>query len=260
MPLRRIFPFARPEPERAFIDVIHGGETYRVALRRSASARRFTLRVRAGPRDVVLTVPARARWGEVRSFAERHAAWVDLKLRQLPRSTPFEPGVLIPLRGEPHLVALSPLPRGKGPVMRAPPSPEGGPARLFVGGEPAFAARRLRDFLTKEARRDLESAVARHAARLGVTPRRISIRDTATRWGSCSAAGALNFSWRLILAPPPVLDYLAAHEVAHLVHMNHSKAFWNVVAGLDPAYEEAEAWLRREGRGLLRFGVAEGAG
>ena len=118
----------------------------------------------------------------------------------------------------------------------------------------------MQDFLIREARRDLEAAVGRHAARLGVKVRRITLRDTSSRWGSCSASGALNFSWRLVLAPPFVLDYLAAHEVAHLIHMNHSDAFWAVVTRLSTDVDPAEAWLKTHGSGLLRFGAVSGGG
>ena len=100
---------------------------------------------------------------------------------------------------------------------------------------------------------DLEAAVQRHAATIDVKPRRLSIRDTTSRWGSCSAAGAMSFSWRLILAPPLVLDYLAAHEVAHLVHLDHSAKFWALTRRLAPETDQAEAWLRAHGAQLHRF-------
>jgi predicted metal-dependent hydrolase len=114
--------------------------------------------------------------------------------------------------------------------------------------------RRVRDFLEREAKRDLQAAVARHTAALGIPARRITVRDTRSRWGSCSAKGYLNFSWRLILAPPFVLDYLAAHEVAHLKEMNHSPRFWREVHALCPRTEEAERWLKRHGTDLHRYG------
>ena len=100
-------------------------------------------------------------------------------------------------------------------------------------------------------------AVARHAAALGLAPKRMTLRDTTSRWGSCSSTGALNFSWRLVMAPPHVLDYLAAHEVAHLRHMNHSAAYWTTVAGLYPEVGAAEAWLKAHGARLLRYGSGD---
>jgi predicted metal-dependent hydrolase len=112
----------------------------------------------------------------------------------------------------------------------------------------------VREFLQREARRDLGEAVARHTANLGIPARRITIRDTRTRWGSCSSRGFLNFSWRLVLAPPHVLDYLAAHEVGHLKEMNHSNRFWRIVRDLCPRTDEAEAWLKRHGTELHRYG------
>jgi hypothetical protein len=109
----------------------------------------------------------------------------------------------------------------------------------------------------REAKRDLTLAVDRHTKAIGTTARRIGLRDTTSRWGSCSSTGALNFSWRLIMAPSFVLDYLAAHEVAHLVQMNHSAEFWALAQRLAPELERAEAWLKLHGTGLMRFGAGE---
>jgi predicted metal-dependent hydrolase len=253
--LRLLQRDASRAPEITFIDVSHAAETYRVHLRRTAAARRFTLRVRTAGGDVVLTMPARSSLNEAKSFAARHAAWIGTKLRRLPENTRFEAGQSVPLRGVPHRIAHRPGLRGI-VAIEAPNRKEiAAEPLLWVSGDPAFAPRRLRDFLIKEAKRDLENAVALHASRLGVKVRRITIRDTISRWGSCSASGALNFSWRLIMAPHFVLDYLAAHEVAHLAHMNHSDAFWRVVGRLSPDVEAAEAWLKANGSGLLRFGA-----
>lgn len=254
---RRDPPAAR---EAEFIDVAHGGENYRVRIRRTAAAKRFTLRVRTANEDVVLTIPVRARFSDAKSFATRHVAWIGARMRRLPEKVAFAPGDRVPLRGVPHQIRLAPRQsREAGAVSVAPPELEGEPI-LWVSGEAAFTPRRVQDFLLREARRDLAAAVARHAARLGVKVRRITLRDTSSRWGSCSASGGLNFSWRLILAPHFVLDYLAAHEVAHLVHMNHSDAFWSVVGRLSPDVEAAEAWLKAHGPGLLRFGGGKRGG
>lgn len=236
----------------AFFDVAHAGETHRVQIKRIASARRFTLRVRAATRDVVLTMPPRGSLVRAKLFVERHAAWIGARLARLPVPTPFGPGAAIPLRGVPHEICHRPDDRGTVWVET-----DGEPAalpRICVAGAAPFVARRVQDYLIRQARRELEAAVTRHAAALGVKPSRLSLRDTASRWGSCSSSGALSFSWRLIMAPPFVLDYLAAHEVAHLKHMNHSDAFWNTVAALYPDYPRAEAWLKAQGVGLMRFG------
>ena len=133
-------------------------------------------------------------------------------------------------------------------------------ACICVAGEPPHLDRRIGDFLKREARRDLEAAASRYAARLGVAIKRVSIRDQSSRWGSCSNTGVLSFSWRLILAPSFVLDYLAAHEVAHLKELNHSPRFWRLVASLDPDFERAKAWLDAHGTDLHRYGLPEAEG
>ena len=127
---------------------------------------------------------------------------------------------------------------------------------LRVSGRAEHAPRRLRDWLGEEARRDLDARVLVHTRALGVKAKRIAIRDQATRWGSCSTTGVLSFSWRLILAPPFVLDYLAAHEVAHLVEMNHSRRFWRLVERLCPGMMRAKAWLDAHGTDLHRYGTS----
>jgi predicted metal-dependent hydrolase len=110
------------------------------------------------------------------------------------------------------------------------------------------------DWMKRQAHLDLKARVDVHANRLGLTPARIVVRDQTTRWGSCSTSGALSFSWRLVLAPPFVLDYLAAHEVAHLGHMNHGPRFWSLVERTMPRHEEARTWLHKHGASLHRYG------
>ena len=249
----RLFEFRPLAPGLSEIEVAHDGEIYRVALKRLTTSRRFTLRVRAATRDVLLTMPARSSLKSARDFAERHAAWIGARLARLPQPVAFAAAAVTPLRGVDHTIVHRPGERGVVWTETGPAGPI-----ICVTGEKPFIARRVADFLKREARKDLEAAVARHSRRLGVAPRRIALRDTASRWGSCSSTGSLNFSWRLILAPPEILDYLAAHEVAHIVHMNHSPMFWKVTRRLFPDTERAEAWLRVNGADLHRFG-AEGA-
>jgi predicted metal-dependent hydrolase len=128
-----------------------------------------------------------------------------------------------------------------------------------VAGAEPHVPRRVRDYLKREAKADLEIASKRAAGVLGVSLKRVSIRDQSSRWGSCSTTGVLSYSWRLILAPPFVLDYLAAHEVAHLVEMNHSRAFWRVVARICPDMDRAKTWLDAHGTALHRFGMQDKA-
>lgn len=235
------------------LEVSHAGEIYRINVRRIASARRFTLRVRAATQDVVLTMPSRGSLNEAASFANRHAGWIGAKLRQLPEKIPLKPGELVPLRGTVHLIAHCPA-RRRGVWLEDIASCEGGTPLLCVNAEAPFVPRRVRDFLVREALRDIRAAVESHCKKIGAAPGRITLRDTTSRWGSCSSSGSLSFSWRLILAPHFVLDYLAAHESAHLLHMNHSAAFWSTVARLTADTARAEAWLKANGSGLLRFG------
>ncbi|WP_026606839.1 M48 family metallopeptidase [Methylocapsa acidiphila] len=245
--------------EIAYFDISHAGETYRIKLKRVAAARRFTLRVRAGTHEVVLTMPTRGSLAEAKSFAGRNAAWIGARLRRLPAKIGLLPGDCVPLRGVLHQIAHRAVGRGTIWIEPAPRGAEdagqGGALPLIcVNAEASFIPRRVQDYLIREARRDLEGAVARHSKAIGVAPRKMTLRDTASRWGSCSSTGALSFSWRLIMAPQFVLDYLAAHEVAHLKYMNHSAAFWAAVESLSSEVEAAEAWLKANGASLLRFG------
>ena len=246
--LQRLSPSPPAPRGPETFEIVHAGRTHRVQIKRVGNARRLILRVRAATRDVVLTMPPRSSLPRARLFVERHAEWIGRRLDGLPAPTPFGPGAVMPLRGVPHEIRHRPGERGVVWLE------DGATPRLCVGGDAPFVERRLRDYLKAQARADLAAAAARHAAALGVSVRRITLRDTTSRWGSCSSSRSLSFSWRLVMAPPHVLDYLAAHEVAHLAHMNHSDAFWATVARLVPDYERAEAWLKANGLGLMRFG------
>lgn len=239
----------KPDPER--IEVPHAGVLYPVQVKRRASARRMTLRVSQASGEITLTLPERADFAAGRLFAENHGGWIAARVAKRPEGIPFEPGQMIPVRGTPHRIVHWSKARG---VTRATQDQDGAPI-LAVAGEGAHVPRRIKDFLRRAALDDLEAAVARHTAALGIPARKITIRDTTSRWGSCSSKGHLNFSWRLILAPPLVLDYLAAHEVAHLKEMNHSHRFWALTHKLCPRTEEAEAWLKRHGAGLHAYGA-----
>lgn len=237
----------------SLITLEHAGETIVVALRRAATARRFTLRVRFAARDAVLTMPNRASLRDARAFAESHAAWIAARLDRLPATIPFSHGSIVPLRGVDH--ALIHMPEKRGAVWtEAREDVETGAAICFAG-QAEHAHRRVQDYLKREARRDLEGAVARHTAALGLPPRGVGLRDPVSRWGSCSSSGSLNFSWRLIMAPSFVLDYLAAHEVAHLVHLDHSPRFWALAQRLCPNTDRAEAWLAAQGPHLHKYGA-----
>jgi predicted metal-dependent hydrolase len=246
----RFFHGQKPDREPDHLMIAGDGEPYRIELKRNASARRYTLRVRETSRDVVLTMPPRGSLKQAKRFAEKNTGWIEARLNRLPRPVPFTDGAAIPLRGEPHRIVHRAGARGTVWIE----TDERG-ALICVAGKREHIARRLRDFLKAEAKRDLTAASRKYAALLGVTIRSVAVRDTASRWGSCSYQGALSYSWRLILAPPFVLDYLAAHELAHRLELNHSKHYWKIVDGVFPERKRAESWLRLNGAQLHRYGA-----
>lgn len=246
----RAMLYRRPTEPQA-IEVACEGSIYLVRVRRHRQARRYTLRIDATTREVVLTLPPRGSLKEAKAFADKHAAWIGARLGRLPEPAPFAHGSMVLLRGVPHRIVHRKGARGT--VWTETDSR--GDRLLCVAGDAPHIARRIGDYLKREARKDLEAASRRYAERLGVTIKRISIRDQSSRWGSCSSAGVLSYSWRLILAPPYVLDYLAAHEVAHLQEMNHSPRFWRLVEKLVPNMRRAKAWLDVHGTDLHRYGA-----
>ena len=249
--LFRALLYRRPS-EPSAIEVMFDHAIYPVRLRRHRQARRYTLRIDATTRDVVLTMPPRGNVNEARDFAQRHGGWIAARLERLPAAAPFAHGVEVPLRGLPHRIVHR---RGARGTVWTEADADG--ARLLcAAGEAPHIDRRIGDFLRREARRDLEAACRRYAAMLGVVVKRVTVRDQSSRWGSCSTNGVLSFSWRLILAPDFVLDYLAAHEVAHLVELNHSQRFWRLVKRLYPDFARAKAWLDLHGTDLHRYGLA----
>ncbi|PTV96031.1 hypothetical protein C8J27_103363 [Rhodobacter aestuarii] len=217
-----------------------------VAVRRSTRARRFSLRVSRIDGAVTLTMPLRARMSEAVAFAQGQSAWLRGALEKLPSVRRPGFGETLPFEGRDLRIEEARL--------RA-PKVEGD--RLLVpGGEERLGAR-LETFLKHCARMRLQEATERHAKVLGRPFKRITLRDTRSRWGSCAADGSLSYSWRLIMAPPEVLDYVAAHEVAHLAEMNHSPAFWAVVARLMPDYAPHRAWLKAHGGALQAIRLRE---
>jgi predicted metal-dependent hydrolase len=249
MSLRALL-YRRPAEPKS-IQVVHDKNIYLVRVRRHRQARRYTLRIQAATREVVLTMPPRGCLREAKEFVQKHCGWIASRLDHLPKAEAFTHGTIVPLRGQPHRVVHRKGMRGTVWIETA----EDGERKLCVAGEEPHIDRRVADFLKREARRDLETASRQFAERLGITFTRVSVRDPSSRWGSCSTSGVLSYSWRLILAPPYVLDYLAAHEVAHIVEMNHSARFWRVVDRLCPHVRRAKAWLDANGTELHRYGL-----
>ena len=215
-----------------------------ITLRRSARSRRFSLRVSQLDGRVTLSMPQRAREAEAMDFARAHESWLRAALARRPAQTLVTLGDQIPVEG--RLLTLTPAP-GRRPKVDG--------ESLLLPGDPAQAATRTAAWLKTLARDRLAAASDHYAAQIGRKVTRITLRDTRSRWGSCAHDGALMYSWRLIMAPPAVLTYVAAHEVAHMVEMNHSDAFWAVVTRLYPGWQAQRHWLQLNGKHLhaLRF-------
>ena len=240
----RSLPKAAPEPEQLAIP--HAGEILPVTFVRSPRARRASLRVDPARRRVVLTAPPRMARVTAVDFAHAQAGWIAARLQRLPARHPFVDGADVPLFGAPHRIRHRSGLRGT--VWR-----EG--AEIHVAGKPEYLSRRLKDWLTAEVRARLVPMVEAKAARVERSVKRITVRDTRSRWGSCGPDGSMSFSWRLVFAPPEVLDYLVAHETAHLVHMNHGPRFWALARTLcDGPIEAPQAWLKKHAEMLLQYG------
>lgn len=217
-----------------------------VELRRSARARRLSLRVSQLDGRVTLTLPRRLPQCEAIAFAEDRAGWIRNHLGRIGDSVVPAFGTTIPIEGQP--VTLLPVPdlgRARGPRREG--------ATLLLPDAPDRVGRHALGYLKTLARDRLSAACDRHSAALGRPFGKLTLRDTRSRWGSCSARGDLMFSWRLIMAPAEVLDYVAAHEVAHLAEHNHSAAFWSVCARLCPGHTAHRRWLRNDGPALHRY-------
>lgn len=220
------------------------GGPARVEWRRSARARRVSLRIDPRGGAVVVTLPPRAARHAGVALLMNHADWVSARLAALPGPVLFTDGAVVPLHGRDHRIRHAPGTHGVQAI--------GG--EILVGGNGEFLARRVGDFLRAEARRRFSELVGQKAMAAEVTPHRVAVKDTKSRWGSCAANRNLGFSWRLVMAPAHVQDYVAAHEVAHLRHMNHGPRFWALVAELTPHTDAAVVWLRNNGPRLLRIG------
>ena len=223
-----------------------GDPSVAITLRKSRASRRFSLRVSRLDGRVTLSMPVRAAEAEAMAFAVGQADWIR---RALARATPILTvgvGSVFPFEGRMLTVAAAQVrvPRVEGDVILVP----AGDGR---------AAGRVAAFLKLAARQRLQGACERYAGQVVRPFRKITLRDTRSRWGSCAADGSLMFSWRLIMAPAEVLDYVAAHEVAHLVEMNHAPEFWAVVPGLMPDYARHRRWIRTHGAGLHGYSFSD---
>jgi predicted metal-dependent hydrolase len=216
-----------------------------LSVRRHPRARRASLRLSADGEEVIVIIPARSRLEDGVAIARRHADWIRSRLESVPARVPFAQDAAIPVHGRTRVVRHA-------ATERAGVREHG--EMLAVGGAAENVARQIETWLRGEARRVVTALAHAKAGQLGRPICRISVRDARSRWGSCSSTGALSFSWRLILAPPAVLDYVVAHEVAHLAERGHGPEFWRTVARLTAHMDAGRLWLRRHGRELFRYG------
>lgn len=216
-----------------------------LTVRENARATRITLRIEPGGKALRLTIPYGLHHREVDDFLNRHHGWLMTRLARYGAADVLRPGGSIPIRGVTHRIEHTGNLRGLTEAVII----DGAPV-LKVSGLMEHLPRRIGDWLRKEARKDLEFLVARHAGAIRKPVKSVSLKDTRSRWGSCSWEGNLSFSWRIVMAPPLVIDYLAAHEVAHLQEMNHGPKFWALCGKLCPDSDEARAWLKKHGSQL----------
>lgn len=216
-----------------------------VIIRHAVNAKRISLKLDATIRQGVLVLPPNISEKEGLEFARKNKEWLNEQIARLPPVVPFHDGVSIPFRGKQLIVKHGGSTRG---LVKF----EGD--RLIVFGRQEHFRRRLTDWLKNQARCEIGRLVTKKSLKIGCKAGRVSIRDQKGRWGSCASNGNLAFSWRLIMAPRFVLDYVVAHEVAHLVEYNHSSAFWHVVRSLTNHTDRGRIWLKHEGIQLHRYG------
>jgi predicted metal-dependent hydrolase len=254
-PLHRVVPplhvVGMPFPESEYVKLppprgaLAPTEVIPVRWRPSPRARRISLIVCPSAGAVVVTLPPQSGRRAGLALIREHEDWIRERLAALSPAVEFAPGVSLLLGGEAHVIRHDPRARG-GAFLDG--------KVIVVTGAREFLRRRVTDFLRGEARRRIGRLAGPHAAALGVKPRTIRVKDTRSRWGSCAPDGTLSFSWRLVMAPEWVTDYVVAHEVAHLRELNHSSRFWTLVDGRTRLRDSAVEWLRVEGPALLRVG------
>lgn len=211
---------------------------------RSMRAKRMSLRIDAKLRLPVLTVPRFASVTGAAAFAQANRQWIENRLAQLAVSRPFADGDVISLFGQKVTICHAPEQRG-GVVWQG--------DKLLVSGGAEFLSRRVKDFIYEEAERRLLRLSREKAALIDCKVNRVCIKDTKSRWGSCSSLDNINYNWRIALAPPEAIDYLVAHEVAHLLHRDHSAEFWQCVDKLSANAAAGKNWLRQKGRSLYIY-------
>ncbi len=236
---------ASPKP---LPDILHelDGLSIRISLKRHAAAKRMVLRLAREGGSFVLTLPPRQSLGTANAFVSTSANWMRKALARQQAPLEITEGAAITVRGETLVISTS----GK---LRGLVVCDAENKQLHVPGTEAHVKRRLLDWMKQQAEADLLEASTRYALAMQTQFKRLTIRDQKSRWGSCSSDKCLSYSWRLVMAPPMVLDYVAAHEVAHLLEMNHGPRFWRLVLTHCKQARLAKTWLKAHGQSLHRF-------
>lgn len=237
------------EPGQTEIETIDGRRVP-VKLIVNPRARHISVRIDPTRRQAIATAPSKRHLKHAAQFASERAGWIAQELSRLPRGVSLAPGSFVPLRGVEHELVYK---HGRKPAWI---EQDLLPRLVVQAPDVALFEGRVLRYLKDQARQDLIDRVATHSITLGVKPERIQVKELRSRWGSCSVDGVLSFSWRVVMAPPFVLDYLAAHEVAHLREMNHSRRFWALVNKCLPNYEAGRDWLHEHGCKLHAVGMA----
>lgn len=224
---------------------IHGTEVI-LTLRRNVRCRRMILRLTSDGAGIVLTLPPRASEASAHRFVESSKDWIAKTMSARAPMVRFADSQMVLFQGTPYRVRATGGSRGTITIADQ---------EIIVPGQATHVPRRLKDWMKVQAKRELTQLSHSYAAAMGVKFRKLTLRDQTTRWGSCSSGGDLSYSWRLILAPAHVLDYVAAHEVAHLKEMNHGPGFWRLVLAHCKTAKESRKWLREHGRQLHRYQI-----
>lgn len=220
-----------------------------ISVKRSKRARRLALRLDPKERVFHLVIPNGVNLKKAQRFAEEHDSWMQAALDELPQPIAFEDGSDLPILGQERRIHVfyDETLRTTSINLKF--------KELIVTTNKDDPTPRIERALKRIAKKELTTLAREKADSIGKTVEKISVRDTKSRWGSCSSDGNLSFSWRLLFAPKEAFDYVVAHEVAHLVHMDHSTAFWNLCRDLSDDFLEGEYWMREHGHELMRYGA-----
>jgi predicted metal-dependent hydrolase len=216
-------------------------------LKINPRAKRMALRVDIHKRVVNLVLPKRASLRTAYLFAYEHRLWIREKVKSFPAQVTYQNGVIIPLLGKDREILLDYDPALKTTSIQLTGNV------ITVSSNKEDPSLRIRRFLIDLAKEELSSLSHEKAALIGKKVRAVSVRDTSSRWGSCTSEGKLSYSWRLIFAPREAFDYVVAHEVAHLKHLDHSPAFWHVCEDLSADYSAGKTWMKRHSQDLIRY-------